>query len=189
LRAARAALFGLFCALLVIIIGAVREAALETEALRLRPAGLADLDALFDLWTHPSVRRYLFDDREISQGEARGFLEKSESSFEEAGYGLWLLFEKTTGTLAGFAGLVGSAEGEPSLIFGTEPRLWGRGYAFQGATAVLAYAFEALGLARVAADVDEPNEASIRVLEKIGMRRTGRRIVEERPLLDYEIRR
>jgi len=39
------------------------------------------------------------------------------------------------------------------------------------------------------ADVDEPNEASIRVLEKLGMSRTGRRILNERPLLDYEIRR
>ncbi|HJS74521.1 MAG TPA: GNAT family N-acetyltransferase [Vicinamibacteria bacterium] len=204
----RAALFGVFCALLFIIIGAVNawvrpgdpralggrgkgltDVALETEALILRPARPADLDVLFELWTHPSVRRFLFDDREISRGEAKTFLERSETSFDETGYGLWLFFEKATGTIGGFAGLLRSAEGEPSLIFGTDPRLWGRGYAFQGATAVLAYAFETLGLVRVAADVDEPNEASVRVLEKLGMRRTGRRIVEGRPLLDYEIRR
>jgi RimJ/RimL family protein N-acetyltransferase len=41
----------------------------------------------------------------------------------------------------------------------------------------------------VAADVDEPNQASVRVLDKLGMRRTGRRVVNGRPILDYEIRR
>jgi RimJ/RimL family protein N-acetyltransferase len=41
----------------------------------------------------------------------------------------------------------------------------------------------------VRADVDEPNLASIRVLEKLGMARTGRRIVNGRPLLDFEIQR
>jgi RimJ/RimL family protein N-acetyltransferase len=148
----------------------------------------ADGDALFDLWTDASVRRFLFDDRVISRAEARDFLERSEASFEEAGYGLWLSFEKATGALAGFAGLLRSSGDDPHLIFGTDARLWGRGYAFQAASAVLRYAFETLGIARVAADVDEPNHASIRVLEKLGMRRTGRRIVEDRPLLDYEIR-
>jgi hypothetical protein len=74
-----------------------------------------------------------------------------------------------------------------SLIFGTRPDLWGRGYAFQAASAVVAYAFETLSLTRVIADVDEPNTASTRVLEKMGMRRTGRRIVNEHPSSTTEI--
>ena len=89
--------------------------------------------------------------------------------------------------MAGFSGLLRSPEGEASLIFGTRPDLRGRGYAFQAASAVVNYGFETLDLARVVADVDEPNAASIRVLEKLGMRRTRRRIVNERPLIDYEI--
>ena len=44
-----------------------------------------------------------------------------------------------------------------------------------------------LGLKKVEADVDEPNKASIRVLEALGMSRTQRVIVNERPLLYYEI--
>ncbi|NJL99522.1 MAG: N-acetyltransferase, partial [Synechococcaceae cyanobacterium SM2_3_2] len=44
-----------------------------------------------------------------------------------------------------------------------------------------------LELERVEADVDEPNKASIRVLETLGMSRTRRAIVNERPLLYYEI--
>jgi len=42
-------------------------------------------------------------------------------------------------------------------------------------------------LEKVEADVDEPNKASIRVLEALGMSRTQREIVNEHPLLYYEI--
>jgi [ribosomal protein S5]-alanine N-acetyltransferase len=160
---------------------------LETDRLELRPARPEDLDAVLVLWTDPAVRRFLFDDREISRDEARGFLERSETAFRQSGYGLWLSFEKGADSPAGFTGLLPSPEGKPNLIFGTRPDLWGRGYAFQAASAVLTYALETLGLVRVAADVDEPNLASIRVLEQLGMRRIGRRIVNGRPLLDYEI--
>jgi len=44
-----------------------------------------------------------------------------------------------------------------------------------------------LGLRRVFADVYEPTHASISVLGKLGMRRTGREIVGGRGLLYYEI--
>lgn len=159
-----------------------------TAALDLRPSSPGDVDVLHSIWTDPRVRRFLFDDREISREEARGFLDRSEECFGEKGYGLWLFFEKGTAAVAGFVGLLLSPAGEPSLIFGTRPDLWGRGYASGAASAVLAHAFDSLRLPRVLADVDEPNRASIRVLEKLGMRRTRRAIVNERPLLYYEIR-
>lgn len=159
------------------------------QSLELRPAAPEDLDSLFGLWTEPLVRRFLFDDREISRDEARGFLERSGKSFHEVGYGLWLFFQMGDEALGGFCGLLPSPGREPSLIFGTRPDLWGRGHAFQAASAVLSYAFETLALSRIVADVDEPNEASIRALEKLGMVRTGRRIVKDRPLLDFEIGR
>jgi RimJ/RimL family protein N-acetyltransferase len=135
------------------------------------------------------MRRFLFDDREISREDARGVLVRSRECFRDHGYGLWVFFEKGGDSVAGFVGLLRSPEHSASLIFGTRPDLRGRGYAFQSASAVVTYIIETLGFARVAADVDEPNSASIRVLEKLGMSRIGRRMVEGRPLLDYEIRR
>ncbi len=176
----------------IIIIGTVKSnpvARLWTEDLELRPARSLDLEGLHLLWTDPGVRRFLFDDREISREEAETLLARSATAFREEGYGLWLFFEREEAPIAGFSGLLRSPEGGRSLIFGTRPSLRGRGYAFQAATAVLDYAFERLGLRRVVADVDGPNQASIRVLEKLGMRRIGRRIANEQLLLDYEIRR
>jgi RimJ/RimL family protein N-acetyltransferase len=168
-------------------VDAVSAPQLTTEALELRRCAAEDLEVLIHLWTDPAVRRFLFDDREISREEAQGFLTRSEDCFREEGYGLWLFFERGQASLGGFAGILRAPLGEANLMFGTRPDLWGRGYAFQAASAVVAYAFETLGLARVVADVDEPNSGSIRVLEKLGMRRTGRRIVNEHPLLDYEL--
>ena len=50
---------------------------------------------------------------------------------------------------------------------------WGNGYATEAARAVLQFSFEQLGVHRVYATVDLENTASIRVLEKIGMRQEG----------------
>jgi RimJ/RimL family protein N-acetyltransferase len=162
---------------------------LRTAALELRPAARADLDLLYRLWTHPEVRRYLFDEREISREEAGDFLERSDRSFDEEGYGLWVSFEEGKRDVAGFAGFLRSSALEPNLIFGTRPDRWGRGYAQEAAAAVIGYAFVVLGRPRVVADVDEPNLASIRVLERLGMSRVGRAIVNGRPLLYYALER
>jgi RimJ/RimL family protein N-acetyltransferase len=150
---------------------------------------MADIDALHDLWTRPEVRRFLFDDQILSREEAADFIARSERTFQNEGYGIWTFLERGHAAAAGFAGLFRAAEAEASLLYGTRPDLWGRGYASEAASAVLAYAFGTLGIRKVRADVDEPNLASVRVLEKLGMERIGRRIEKGRPLLDYEIQR
>ncbi|MBW4559700.1 MAG: GNAT family N-acetyltransferase [Mojavia pulchra JT2-VF2] len=160
---------------------------LHTQRLSLRPCQIDDLDSLHQLWTEADIRRFLFDDRQISLEEAQSFIEASLESFTNYGYGLWLFFEHHTDQIAGFAGLLHSSQESPSLIFGTRPQLWGRGYATEAALSVLRYVFDVLGLARVVADVNEPNKASIRVLEALNMSRCRRAIVSERPLLYYEI--
>jgi [ribosomal protein S5]-alanine N-acetyltransferase len=160
---------------------------LRTVRLRGRPCRSDDLEALHELWTEAGVRRFLFDDRRISREEARAFLDRSAASFANHGYGLWLFFARPTDPTTGFAGLLDSSPGPPRLVFGTRPQHRGRGYATEAASAVLRHAFDVLGLERVTADVDEPNGASIRVLEKLGLSRSRRAIVDGRPLLYYEI--
>lgn len=165
---------------------------LHTERLMLRPCTLADLDAVHELWTDPDIRRFLFDDRPLSRQEANDFLAPSDESFAQQGYGLWLFFERSgdaplgqSSTIAGFSGLMAVPDQPPSVVFGTRPPLWGRGYAREATAAVLHYIFDELGLKQVVADVDEPNTASIRVLEGLGMVPTGRAVVNDRPLLYY----
>jgi RimJ/RimL family protein N-acetyltransferase len=108
-------------------------------------------------------------------------------SFTSYGYGIWLFFEHQSDQVAGFSGLLHSLQSIPSLIFGTRPQFWGRGYAKEATLSVLCYAFDVLELEKIEADVDEPNKASIRVLEALGMSRIRRAIINQRPLLYYEI--
>ncbi|NJK50896.1 GNAT family N-acetyltransferase [Candidatus Gracilibacteria bacterium] len=162
---------------------------LRTERLHLRPCQIEDLDFLHELWIDADIRRYLFDDRIISREEALFFLDLSIKSFNHNRYGLWLFFEGQNHLIAGFAGLLNFSLEAPSLIFGTRSQFWGRGYATEAVSAVLKYAFDRLNCDRIIADVDEPNKASIRVLEKIGMTKLRQDLVNGRPLWYYEQRR
>lgn len=156
---------------------------LSSARLALRPARPDELAAVHRLWTEPGVRRFLFDDRTLGEDEVRGFLARSEESFRTRGYGLWLGFEPGDPAIATFAALV-PPEAPPSLIYGVRPAGVGRGLATETARAVLAHAFGALALPRVHADVDAPNAASVRVLEKLGMVRVG---AWGDPLLDFTL--
>lgn len=159
---------------------------LETGRLRLRPCRAEDDKPVHALWTNERVRHFLFDGRVISPDEARSHVEGSLLSFERHGYGLWLVFERGLNVLVGFAGFLRAEEDSVNLIYGIHPDFGGRGYATEAAECVLRYAAESLAHVRVKADVDEPNVASVRVLEKLGMRRVGRAVVEGRPLLYFE---
>ncbi|WP_315790055.1 GNAT family N-acetyltransferase [Fischerella sp. JS2] len=160
---------------------------LHTDRLHLRPCQLENLDSLHELWCDADIRRFLFDDRQISSEEAQSFIEASIASFRNHGYGIWLFFDNHNDQIAGFVGLLQFTEAAPSLIFGVRSQFWGRGYATEATLAVLDHAFTDLGIKYIVADVDEPNDRSIRVLDKIGMSQTKRAIVNERPLLYYEI--
>ncbi len=54
-----------------------------------------------------------------------------------------------------------------------DPRLWGRGYATEAATAMLGFAFGELGAHRVVAFCNAHNCASAQVMEKLGMQQDG----------------
>jgi RimJ/RimL family protein N-acetyltransferase len=50
---------------------------------------------------------------------------------------------------------------------------WGKGYATEAARLIISHGFHSLGIHRIWARCDSENEASLRVLEKLGMRREG----------------
>jgi RimJ/RimL family protein N-acetyltransferase len=181
---------------------------LATPRLRLRPVREADVDALHALWTHPQVRRWLWDDVVIDRATAAERVAASAASFASARFGLWAicgwsgsrgarsepeaseLHEDGGGGLLGAAGLVliEPAVG-PEILYSLHPDHQGRGLATEAAQAVLAYAFEALALPRVPGRTDAPNRASARVLERLGMRFEGERLVNGNPHLCYALAR
>ena len=91
------------------------------------------------------------------------------------GYGPWAVGTRDARVVVGSAGFQGrpSARSEIELGFGIVPEHRGRGYATEAAVALIAWGLEQEGVARIVARCDPSNAASIRVLEKAGMKRRG----------------
>lgn len=160
--------------------------ALESSNLKLRPCAEADIDLLLNHWTRPLVRRYLFDDRIADLATATGFIRRSENSFNELGFGLWVFFGKADGDFRGVCGFT-EKKGVPDLLFSIEPEQWGKGLATEGANCVIAFLFNTLGVQRIIATVDKPNTISITVLEKLGMRLKEEKLIQGNPILFYAL--
>ena len=167
---------------------------LETPRLRLAPFRTDEAGLLHQLWMDPLVRRYLWDDQVIPPEQTAEIVAKSEELFREHGYGLWSVRLRDDGShpgdLAGFAGYWHFRDPpELELLFGLAPTVWGRGLAAEASRALLRYAFDDLGFAEVRASTDTANQASLRVLEKLGMRLERNATVQGLETVFFSLRR
>ena len=71
------------------------------------------------------------------------------------------------------------------FLYGLFPACWRQGLATEAFREVLRYAFEDLGLDRVYAGADPPNEASFGVMERLGMTFDSRRVIDGREAIYY----
>jgi RimJ/RimL family protein N-acetyltransferase len=120
------------------------------------------------------VRKYLWDDQIIVRETAVAVVESSIESFEEFGFGFWRVSLRSDPSLIGFGGLrhfdyPKTCKKEVEILYGISPLHWGKGLATEIAGGVLRYGFDVNKLGCIYAGADLPNEASFRVIEKIGM--------------------
>ena len=155
--------------------------AFETEHLSVAPVTIQDVDALWAVWSEPEVRRYLFDDEPVSRARAAGIVEAALARVDVR-LGLWVLRERATGAVVGAAGLQPAADvaryapelgGITEIIVALARAAWGKGYATEALEPVLHYAFATRGDQRLIAVVDVPNEASHRLMLRLGFTATG----------------
>jgi [ribosomal protein S5]-alanine N-acetyltransferase len=158
-----------------------------TERLEIRAFEPTDLHALHAVYGDPEVTRWMPPYPTIEH--TRRALEKHVAAGRAGGAALWAVVERSSGELigdAGFAALDGVGP-EIELGYTLGRRWWGRGYATEAARACLAEAFGPLGLKRVVAVVRPENDASIHVVEKLGMKHEGRRFAHGAEHLLYAI--
>jgi RimJ/RimL family protein N-acetyltransferase len=148
---------------------------LETERLVLRRFTAGDTADLFELDSDPEVMRYL------SGGEStpRDMIEEKIlprflASYKRfPGYGTWAAALKSSGEFLGWFGfqpITEDAIGDVSLGYRLRRAAWGKGYATEGSRALIRKGFTELGAERVYATTYQDNEASRRVMEKVGMK-------------------
>jgi RimJ/RimL family protein N-acetyltransferase len=159
---------------------------LETDRLILRPFTEADADDLFALDSDPEVMRYVgpfqLADREAYRQHIVTKLLPYYAKYD--GYGYWAVVEKASGTFLGwlvlrpvldyrFAAEAGFEPDDVEIGYRFRRPAWGKGYATEGARALVHKALTELGARRVVAAALAGNAASIRVLEKVGLKKVG----------------
>jgi [ribosomal protein S5]-alanine N-acetyltransferase len=144
---------------------------IRTPRLHLREFTREDLEGIFGYSSDPKVTRYLFfepRDRERTAEYLDDLLasqrQRPRTRFELA------VTEKDSGALIGACdlSLIETRVADLGYMLG-HPH-WGNGYATEVALCLTGAAFRELRAERVISTVDVNNKASIRVLEKIGMR-------------------
>lgn len=142
-----------------------------TQRLRIRPIARTDLRALQSLYGEPELMKYITG-KPRRPHETRARLKKDLRLHRDFGFGLCIVEWLETGEVVGRCGLeprtVGDGlEGELAWMF-AEP-WWGRGLATEAGAALISFGLIDLALPRVFAKAYSANEASIRVMQKLGM--------------------
>lgn len=143
-----------------------------TERLTLNALSPADAPFILALLNEPSFLRYIGDKGVRTEADAEQYIMQGPmASYERFGFGLYCVRLKEVETPIGICGLLRrDTLPDVDLGFAFLPDYWGKGYALEAAAATLAYGKTALGLTRIVAITAPDNEASIRLLEKLGMR-------------------
>jgi RimJ/RimL family protein N-acetyltransferase len=145
---------------------------IATERLVLRRWRPSDRGPFAEMNADPRVMEF-FPAR-LNRAESDAVTDRIAAHFEQHGFGLWAVEVPGVAPFVGFVGLAVprfEASFTPCVEIGWRLAFdyWGRGYATEGARAVLAYGFDTAGLSEILSFTAIQNVRSRRVMEKIGM--------------------
>jgi RimJ/RimL family protein N-acetyltransferase len=147
---------------------------LQTERLVMRRFTAGDVDNLCALDGDSAVMRYLNGGKPTPRDVIQhGLLPWILSLYERYdSFGRWAAIERSTGDFLGWLSLRPPDESRPEEVelgYRLRQAAWGKGYATEGARALIHKGFAELGVQRVVAHTMTVNTASRRVMEKAGL--------------------
>ncbi len=145
---------------------------LQTERLLLRPFTLDDAADYWPLLRDPQILRFTGEQPVSDLEGVREILRtRPLADYQQHGYGRMACVERASGRLIGFSGLKYLEDlDEVDIGYRFVPDAWGKGYATESARPLLEYGLQQLRLRRVIGLVMPQNQASARVLVKLGLR-------------------
>lgn len=160
---------------------------IRTPRLELRPHRSADLDDLLVYHSDPEVVRYIpWPVRDRVQTAAA--LDSRTRQGRVTAEGQWLVLaialgraEEQPGRVIGevLLKLDSTTDARGELGYAMSADVTGRGYATEAARAVLRLGFEEFGLHRIVARLDARNDASARLLRRLGLRQEAHFVRDE----------
>lgn len=145
---------------------------IRTDRLILRQWSSIDLELFARLNADPKVMEYF--PSVLTREESHASLQFAYNHIEKYGWGKWAVILIETGEFIGRIGLENvdvEVSFSPNIELGYRLAFehWGKGYALEGANAVLQYGFNHLKLNEIVAFTPVQNIRSQRVVERIGM--------------------
>ena len=148
---------------------------LETLRLAMREFTPADSDDLFRLHRDPRVMRFIGDGKPFDAKRHANVMQRIlayPALYPDLGF--WYTTRRDTGAFIGWFTLKYAARSADIEVgYMLAPEAWGQGYATEGATAIVRYGFDDLGLDRIIGVTYPENFASQRVLMKAGLADCG----------------
>ncbi|MYN01670.1 GNAT family N-acetyltransferase [Pseudoduganella sp. DS3] len=144
---------------------------IDTQRLTLRPLTLDDAPFYLKLLNEPSFLENIGDKGVRDLDGARAAMLAGPIEMQaRLGYSLWLVLRKEDGAAIGMCGLI-KRDTLPGTDIGYAylPDYWGQGYAWEAASAALAYGRDVVGLPFLLGIVSPSNTASSQLLRKLGM--------------------
>jgi RimJ/RimL family protein N-acetyltransferase len=156
---------------------------LHTSRLSLRPFRPGDFEAYAGYHARPDVYRYLYSAPPGEEELRSQFETARKDDLSQAGDTLRLAVErKSDVALLGEVLLkiadTAALQGEIGYIF--DPRHAGAGYATEATGAMLAAGFRDIGFHRIFARIDTQNQPSVRLAERLGLRREAHFVENDR---------
>lgn len=158
---------------------------LETERLILREIREEDLDGWAELMSDPDSAQYIGGT--LNRAQSWRAMATFAGCWSLKGFGMFSVVEKSSGRWIGRLG-PWQPEGWPGTEVGWSilKSAWGKGYAAEGATAAIDWAFANLGWSEVIHVIDVENARSIALAERLGSSDLGPRMLPA-PLDVYNV--
>jgi len=148
---------------------------LRTGRLVLRPFENDDAADLLRVFAEPDVVRYWSSGAWTDIAQAEAMIAEARQAYRDGGLARYAIALADTNRLIGICNLRGFFEQNRrcELGYALGRAYWGQGFAAEALEALLDHAFHVLDINRIEADIDPRNEASARLLEKLGFRKEG----------------
>lgn len=163
------------------------RALFQSERLLFRQFTLKDAGLLVELNSDPEVLKYVHEPA-TTEENAPDILKNIILPQYELKLGRWAVHKKYTGEFIGWAGLKYISErDEIDLGYRFKKQYWEKGYATEAANTCISYGFVHLNLQRIIARAHVENIASLKVIEKCGMKFLKQDVIDGSPVKMYEL--
>ena len=148
---------------------------LETERLLLREITHDDAEGIFACFSNDDVIRFYGQEKVENIKQAEQFVEFFSKSYTEKKGVRWGIERKGNQGIIGTIGFnaLSMKHKRGEIGYEIHPEQWRKGYTLEAVSSVLQYGFGELGLTRIGAVVFIDNEASNKLLSKVGFQKEG----------------